>query len=360
MKKSPPKTSVFGSSPISCNIPLDEEGCRHGALELITSGIEYNYGVVPIPITVMKNGEGPTVFLSSGCHGDEYEGQLVVRHLIHALKLKDINGSLIILPALNYPAVMAGARTSPLDQGNLNRSFPGHPDAGPTGAIAHYITNTLFPMCDAGIDLHTGGRDIDFLPVGFVCATPDMKLFEAVMKMSGCFDTDYIAVCDCGTPPSGIDGAAHGLGMPFLSAELGGGGASATKVIKTGISSVMNLLRHLGVLKGPKVQNAKEHVYLDFISGYEHVTATKDGLFRTFVDVGDPVEAGQLMALLYPLDDAAAAPVEVVSPIEGIVVLRRSINRVIKGNYIFTVARPADGEEIRRIVSESVASQAIP
>ena len=351
MKK--PTSSVFGgSNAMSCHVVFDEDGIHHGTLELI-----HNYGVIPIPIIIMKNGEGPTVFLSSGCHGDEYEGQLVLRHLIHALKLSDISGRLIILPSLNYPAVMAGTRNSPLDHGNLNRSFPGHPDAGPTAAIAHYVTKKLFPMCDAGVDLHSGGRDGYFLTVGIVGTTPDMKLFDTVLEMSGCFETSYIAVCDCGTPANGIDGAAHNLGMPFISAELGGGGTSATEVVEVGINSVMNLLCHLGVLKMRQVQRPKEHIYLDMISGYAHVMASKDGIYRTFVDVGDCVERGQLLALLYPLDDPNDEPVELLSPIEGIIVTRRALNRAVKGNYVFSLAKAADKKAIKEIARESFASQ---
>ncbi len=345
-------SSVFGGNPIRCNVPLDKDGLHRGMLELIDAGPEYNYGVIPIPIIVMKNGIGPTVFLSSGCHGDEYEGMLVLRDLMQNLRLEDISGRLIILPSLNYPAVMAGTRTSPLDRGNLNRSFPGRPDGGPTEAIAHFICHELFPICDAGIDLHSGGRDLEFLPSAFVCTTPNQKIFDATLEMSKCFETSYVTVCDCGSPPTGIDGAAHDLGIPFISAELGGGGVSATKVVETGINSVLNLLDHLGVLKNHL--NSRErvpHQYLNMISECDHIIADKDGIFRTFVDVGDHVEAGQLLARLYPLNEMDAKPTDVLSPGAGVIVTRRAVNRAIKGNYIFMVAKAMGLEEIKQVVA---------
>lgn len=338
-------TSVFGgSNPVRCHVLLDENGVHSGTLELT-----HEYGVIPIPVMVIKNGDGPTVFLSSGCHGDEYEGQLVVRHIIHNLELNSISGRLIILPSLNYPAVQAGTRNSPLDQGNLNRSFPGTPDAGPTAAIADYITKELLPLCDAGIDLHSGGRGGYFLPVGFVCTTSDMQLFDRVLEMSHCFETRHIAVCDCGVPANGLDGVAHEIGIPFISAELGGGGTSVTEVVEVGINSVRNLLAYLGVLKHRQVRQNREHIYLDMISGYAHVMANRDGIYRTFIDVGDRVEKGQLMALLYSLDDVETDPVELKAPITGIVVTRRALSRASRGEYIFTVASTTDKEGIRQI-----------
>ena len=68
--------------------------------------------------------------------------------LIRALEPADVRGRIIILPSANFPAAMAGMRTSPLDEGNLNRSFPGDPYGGPTAQIADYIESVLLPQCD--------------------------------------------------------------------------------------------------------------------------------------------------------------------------------------------------------------------
>ena len=59
-----------------------------------------------------------------GNYGDEYEGQIALNNLIRTLEPQHIRGRLIILPALNFPAAMAGRRVSPLDGLNLNRVFP--------------------------------------------------------------------------------------------------------------------------------------------------------------------------------------------------------------------------------------------
>ena len=48
--------------------------------------------------------------------------------LCRELEPETVRGRVVILPAANYPAVIAGLRTSPIDDLNLNRSFPGDPD----------------------------------------------------------------------------------------------------------------------------------------------------------------------------------------------------------------------------------------
>ncbi len=85
-----------------------------------------------LPICVIRNGDGPTALLTGGNHGDEYEGPVALFDLASSLKPEQITGRIIIVPAMNYPAFIAGTRTSPIDKGNLNRSFPGRPDGSVT------------------------------------------------------------------------------------------------------------------------------------------------------------------------------------------------------------------------------------
>ena len=64
----------------------------------------------------------------------------------------------------NYPAAKAGLRTSPIDELNLNRVFPGKHDGRPTEMLAHYIDSELTPRADYMMDLHSGGSSLMYLP----------------------------------------------------------------------------------------------------------------------------------------------------------------------------------------------------
>jgi predicted deacylase len=123
---------------------------------------------LPIPIVSVRNGTGPVVLVVGGNHGDEYEGQITVARLCRELPETAVSGQLILLPTANWPAAMVGRRVSPLDQGNLNRSFPGHADGGPTAAIAHYIETELVSRADVVFDLHSGGSSLDYIPSALV------------------------------------------------------------------------------------------------------------------------------------------------------------------------------------------------
>ncbi len=118
-------------SPISLTIDLNADGVRHGFFKLPISTDDSAWGAVMTPISVIANGEGPTVLLTGGNHGDEYEGITALYKLAARLTVEEVQGRVIIVPTMNALAAKAGRRCSPLDGGNLNRSFPGDPGAAP-------------------------------------------------------------------------------------------------------------------------------------------------------------------------------------------------------------------------------------
>ena len=175
-------------SPIVPTIDLDARGVQHGHLRLPYSRDDSVWGSVMIPICVIRNGDGPTALLTGGNHGDEYEGPLALFELARTLDPKDVSGTVIIVPAMNYPAFRAGTRTSPIDKGNMNRAFPGRADGTVTEKIADYFQRHLLPRADIVLDFHSGGRTLDFLPFCAAHMLPDKeqerKGFAAVEAFS--------------------------------------------------------------------------------------------------------------------------------------------------------------------------------
>ena len=228
---------------MTCTLDFALDGKQFGDIELLFSDNKHAFSKIPIPIVCIKNGSGPTLLLTAGNHGDEYEGQVILRRLIHATSPQEINGRLIILPALNYPAVLDDARVSPLDGGNLNRSFPGDAAAGPTAAIAEYVTEHLLPLCDAGIDLHSGGSNAWYLPSAFLCTAADPAMTRANLALAEAFAAPYTLVVRGAGAPTGFDPVANARGVPFISCELGGDG-----VVNVGV--VVDDLEYFGIRHG--------------------------------------------------------------------------------------------------------------
>ncbi len=152
------------ASPLTSTVDFEKEGVQHGYLKAPYSGDDSAWGAVMTPITVIKNGEGPTALLTGGNHGDEYEGPIALWSLTRDLHPESINGRVIIIPAMNYPAFKAGKRTSSIDGGNMNRAFPGKPDGTITEITADYFNRVLLPLSDYVLDIHSGGKTLDFVP----------------------------------------------------------------------------------------------------------------------------------------------------------------------------------------------------
>ena len=109
-------------------IDFDRPGKQQGFLQVPYSHNLGGWANVMIPITVVAHGNGPTVLILGGNHGDEYQGQIAAMKLARHLEPEMVSGRIILIPSLNFPAARAATRLSPLDGMNMNRAFPGEPE----------------------------------------------------------------------------------------------------------------------------------------------------------------------------------------------------------------------------------------
>ena len=83
-------------SRLSTPIDFDAPGKQCDYVRLPHSVHRSAYGWLPIPIVCIRNGEGPTVLLMSGTHGDEYEGQVTLTKLVNQLEADDIDRKSVV------------------------------------------------------------------------------------------------------------------------------------------------------------------------------------------------------------------------------------------------------------------------
>jgi len=339
---------------IRCGLDIDGRGKRVGALELTHSDDAHSFSVIPIPIAVIVGRPGPTLLLTAGVHGDEYEGQAILRALIHELKPDEINGRLIILPALNAPAVRGNSRVSPLDGMNLNRAFPGLENGSPTQAIAHFVTTRILPLCDAGVDLHSGGASANYLASAFLCTCGNRDLLERNVLLAEAFGAPVTYVVRGVDWPTGFDPVAHSAGKPFISAELCGGGGVDIEATRVGRAGIMNVCAHLGLID-PKRRMGSPTRFLNGNSGGCTLTSPITGIFEPRRSLGEHVANGESAGRLYSLDEIDRPPIELEFTAEGIILVQRAAARVVPGDHLFVVASEMTREQIFYL-AESPAS----
>ena len=323
-------------SPISPTVDFSAEGVQHGFLRLPYSRDDSAWGSVMIPLTVVKNGEGPTALLTGGNHGDEYEGPIALFDLARTLKTQDVTGRVIIVPAMNYPAFLAGTRTSPIDKGNMNRSFPGAPDGTVTQKIADYFQRTLLPLADIVLDYHSGGRTLDFLPFCAAHVLPDeaqeAKAFELVRAFGAPWSMKMLEIDAVGM----YDTAAEDMGKIFITTELGGGGTATAKSAAIARRGVANVLKAAGILKG--ALETVQTTWLDMPDGNCFSFAEDGGLIEPVFDLGDDVKSGEVVARIYPIGRTGAQPLEVKAKMDGILTARHFPGLVKPGDCVSVLA----------------------
>lgn len=326
----------MSDSAVVPTIPLDADGVHHGFLKLPYSRNDSAWGSVMVPITVIANGAGPTALMTGANHGDEYEGPIALQELAITLKPADIKGRVIILPMMNMPAFAAGARCSPIDGANMNRSFPGRADGTVTQKLCHYIATHLVPQADIVLDFHSGGSTLDFLPFAAAHILEDKAQEAACMAAMQAFNAPYsvrmLEIDNLGM----FDTEVENQGKVFVTTELGGAGTSSAHTVAVARKGIQNLLIHVGICKGEL--EVAPTVQLDMPDASCFLFSEQAGLIEYLAELGDTVTLGQPIARIWPSDRTGVAPVECCALRDGVLTARHVPGLVKIGDFVSLIA----------------------
>ncbi len=334
--------STVEKSRISPSVDYDKAGKQYGYLSIPHSHDDSAWGSLRMPIVVISNGNGPTVLFTGGNHGDEYEGPIAIMKLARELNPGDVQGRVILVPALNFPAVCSGKRTSPIDGGNMNRSFPGSRRGGVTNMIAHYVHSELLPLCDVVADLHSGGKTLNFVPSAIIHKLEDDKRMEKTISALLAFGAPISLVLKELDAEGMLDTAVEDMGKIFISTELGGGGGVTAETVRVAELGLRNLLRHFGLLDEPVV--TREELGLE-ATRLMHtpesdcfVIAEDEGIYEVVAELGSEVEAGAVIGRVHNHFDPSKAPVDHVAHRSGLLLCRHFPGHIKRGDCAGVIA----------------------
>lgn len=299
------------------------------------------YFHVKVPVARVKNGDGPSVLLMAGNHGDEYEGEFALARLVRRLDPARMKGTVTVLPMTNAPAVRASTRCSPLDGGNLNRAFPGDPGGTPTQRIADFLEHQLFPRHDVVFDLHSGGTSMAHLPCALIERQADPQRQQRAVTLMRALGLPYGFIADNGPAAPTSMGAAARAGTIGLSGEFGGGGTVTPATMRGASAAIDALLLALGIIDAPLLGPAPAAGPMRLLSLARHaqaIYATAPGWFEPAVEVGAEVEVGDLAGWVHDLDrlETAEAPLRFAEA--GVVISHRLHSRCEPGDCLIQVA----------------------
>lgn len=339
-------TLLVEKSRISNPIDFDSNGRQAGYLRAPMSRNTSGWGVVEIPIITVKNGSGPTVLLTGGIHGDEYEGPIAISYLARSLDPARVQGRVIMIPAYNIPAVLNDTRLSPVDNRDMNRCFPGNAKGTFSEMLAHFLDGYILPLVDVSVDLHTAGHSFDSVPSTNMHYLADAGMRRKTMEAAAAFGAPYNTVFWGVDEGATFTSCVERRGAISLGTELGGWGRVSVEGVRVARRGVSNILSHFGVIDG-----RAETSQLDGSSGTRHMMvrdsacysfAPTGGLFEPTNVVGDAVKAGQAAGWLHFVEDVDRDPVQINYSRDGVLWMSAGPGRIARGDAVAVVMTDYD------------------
>ena len=312
----PSKPKTDGRAPFELNGMLVKPGERLDTH--IETGKDPLGRILRVPCHILHGkGKGPTLAITAAIHGDELNGVSILHHIIHGddhipdtpddpLSATELNGTLILIPIANPEGVLLGTRHTP-DGRDLNRQFPGNPQGNQSQRLAHILFSTLVKRADYLVDLHTAPGTRENLP--HVRADLDNA---ACKEMARAFGTNVVL------HSKGISGTlrheATTSGCPAILLETGTSNAFQYSNVRQGVAGVLNLLRSLEMIDG----EVEQPDFRVLVRTSRWIRAPSGGLLHEFINVGQLVKEGQLLAHI--TDPFGGKVEEISSPVTGLVV----------------------------------------
>lgn len=275
---------------------------------------------------------GPTVALTAGIHGDEYEGPAALRALAAVVDPSKLTGRLLIVPIANPSAFAAGTRTSPVDGENLARIFPGDHKGTLSHRLAAALMTTVIDQADILIDSHSGGVRLAFIPVAGFYEDGDIPPTAAERSLQIAKQMGIASLWRLPPVNGVLSYEAARRGIAVCGAEIGGRGNCLAEDATNYLGAYLSVLAHNGMLDA---SHKREPTTACLDGDWERTP--NGGYLDTLVELGAHVAQGQLIARLH--DAFGAVLDEFRANSDGVVMAVRHLNSVQPGDLATCVVK---------------------
>ena len=220
----------------------------------------------------------------------------------------------------------------------MNRSFPGRPNGTITQIIAHYVNEIILPLCDAVLDLHSGGYSLDLYPYISMHYLDNHEQMAATRAALEAFQAPVGLIMEEFTGEGLLDYAVEQMGKVFLCAEIGGNGRLTPHTLKLAEVGTRNFLKHLQVIQGEIVtceaRNLSPMRLMETPGAQNYHYALTNGIYESFFDLGKEVVKDQPLGQVHFVQRPEAEPQVVRALTSGILIGARGPGFVETGDCV--------------------------
>ncbi|HEX9484028.1 MAG TPA: succinylglutamate desuccinylase/aspartoacylase family protein [Gemmatimonadaceae bacterium] len=255
-------------------------------------------GPIRIPLVLLNGAEaGPVLCVTGGVHATEYAPIDAVLRLLNETDPDTLRGAIIGVPVANMHMFESRRGfVSPLDGLNLNKIAPGRRDGSISEILAHVLLTEIIGAAEYHIDFHAGDVGEDLLPFAGYSLTGDGHLDERGEMLARAFSPSLISLSTETSTlppfPGSLNFAATRRGVVSILAEAGGNGTLDEADVRVHLTGARNVMRCLDMIDGGRPALSPRIAAMDRVV----VRATRGGLVRLKVRIGDEIAEGQEVA----------------------------------------------------------------
>lgn len=299
----------------------------------------YDFTELTMPVRIVRGKTaGPTIFVSASIHGDEVVGGEIIRRILSDRRLKNISGTLILIPVVNVFGYNTMSRYLP-DRRDLNRSFPGSPNGSLAGRVANIFLKEILEKADIGIDLHSASNQRRNLPQIRACLED-----KETMRLAISFGAPVII--DSKLRDGSLRDSAQQIGVKMLVFEGGESLRIHDSVVRSGVQGVFAVLREAGMLPVDLVVPKKNLKPIIAKSSF-WLRADQSGVLRPKKHLGSAVSIGEKVASV--TDVFGEQKIYLIAKAAGVIIGQNRLPQVSKGDPVYHIATFEDQMAIDRL-----------
>jgi len=276
---------------------------------------------------------GTRLLITGALHGDEPTAIGAIWYFEEALRRDSVAGAVTVIPCVNPLAAGASTRLVPLEDSDINRSFPGRVDGSLAERTAAALTQLLHEH-DALIDVHTAGWCV---PFALLDATENKDLYGRITRWAKSAGLPVVAEMESHHAKlQGLNRSwsawAVAQGKPAFTLELTGFHTLDHRGARRGADALLKLLRAKEVLRSPpspKKQYSRRYRRKELFAG-------ASGFFEATVQPGRRVKAREPVGWIKSLVGTVAE--RVVAPSAGLILALQPVSAVHIGSWVATIA----------------------